>query len=57
LEQIAKTARARKLSPWYSSWDVFTRAELQRGYLGEASVEDAVKNIGAKWNELKAEHE
>ena len=57
LEQIAKTARARKLSPWYSSWDVFTRAELQRAYLGEVSVEDAVKNIGAKWNELKAEYE
>ena len=57
LEEIAKTARARKLSPWYSSWDVFTRAELQRAYLGEVSVEDAVKNIGAKWNELKAEYE
>lgn len=57
LEQIAKTSRARKLSPWYSSWDVFTRAELQRAYLGEVSVEEAIKNIGDKWNELKAEYE
>jgi multiple sugar transport system substrate-binding protein len=55
LEQIAKTARARKLSPWYSSWDIFTRAELQRAYLGQVSIEEAIKNIGAKWNELKAE--
>lgn len=57
LEQIARTARARKLSPWYASWDIFTRAELQRGYLGEVSVEECVKNIGIKWLELKAEYE
>jgi multiple sugar transport system substrate-binding protein len=54
LEQIAKTARARKLSPWYASWDVFTRAELQRAYLGQVSVDAALKNIADKWNELKA---
>jgi len=57
LEQIAKTARARKLSPWYASWDVFTRAELQKGYLGQQSIEDTIKNIGNKWLELKAEYE
>ena len=57
LEQIAKEARARKLSPWYSSWDVFTRAELQRAYLGEISAEEAAQNIGDKWEELKAEFE
>ncbi len=56
LEQIAKTARARKLSPWYASWDVFTRAELQRAYLGQVSVEEAIRNIGKKWNDLKKEH-
>jgi multiple sugar transport system substrate-binding protein len=55
LEETAQTARARKLSPWYASRDIFTRAELQRAYLGDVSVEEAVKNIGAKWNELKAE--
>lgn len=54
LEQIAKTARARKLSPWYASWDVYTRAELQRAYLGQVSVDAAIKNIANKWNELKA---
>jgi multiple sugar transport system substrate-binding protein len=55
LEQTANTARARKLSPWYASWDIFTRAELQRAYLGQVPIEEAIKNIGAKWNELKAE--
>ena len=56
LEKTARTARARRLSPWYSAWDVFTRAELQRAYLGRASVEEALKNIANKWNELKVEH-
>jgi multiple sugar transport system substrate-binding protein len=55
LEQMAGKARARKLSPWYASWDVFTRAELQRAYLGQISVEEAMKNIAGKWNELKAD--
>ncbi len=55
LEETARTARARRLSPWYGAWDVFTRAELQRAYLGEISVEEALQNIANKWNELKAE--
>ncbi|MGH8059637.1 MAG: ABC transporter substrate-binding protein, partial [Candidatus Entotheonellia bacterium] len=55
LEETARTARARRLSPWYSAWDVFTRAELQRAYLGEVSVEEALQNIANTWNEAKAE--
>lgn len=57
LEEIARKSRARKLSPWYPSWDTFTRAELQRAYLGEISVEEAVQNIADKWDELKAEYQ
>ncbi|GBD16524.1 putative arabinose-binding protein [bacterium HR26] len=57
LEQIAKTARARKLTPWYPSWDVFTRAELQRAYLGQVSVEEAIKNIADQWEQLRKEFE
>lgn len=57
LEETAKTARARKLSPWYSAWDVFTRAELQRAYLGEISTEEALVNIADRWNTLRAEYE
>lgn len=57
LEETAHSAKARKLSPWYATWDVFTRAELQRAYVGKISVEEAVQNIANKWNELKAEYE
>ena len=57
LEETARTARARRLSPWYAAWDVFTRAELQRAYLGEISVEEALVNIANSWNELRAEYE
>lgn len=55
LKQIATTARARKLSPWYPSWDVFTRAELQRAYLGQVGVDAALKNIADKWAQLRKE--
>lgn len=55
LEQIANTARARKFTPYYASWDVFTRAELQRAYLGQTPVDQAMKNIAAKWTELKTQ--
>jgi len=57
LEETAMTARARRLSPWYASWDVFTRAELQRAYLGQISAEEALVNIANSWNELRAEYE
>jgi ABC-type glycerol-3-phosphate transport system substrate-binding protein len=57
LEETAMTARARRLSPWYASWDTFTRAELQRAYLGQISVEEALVNIANSWNELRAEYE
>lgn len=57
LEEIANTAKARKLSPWYSSWDVFTRSELQRAYVGEITVEEALVNIANEWNSLRAEYE
>jgi len=57
LEETAKTARARKLSPWYSAWDVFSRAELQRAYLGQISVEEALVNIANQWSSLRKDYE
>jgi multiple sugar transport system substrate-binding protein len=41
------------LTPWFAQWDVFTRAELQKAYLGQQSPEQTAKNMAAKWNELK----
>lgn len=53
LEEIAVNARARKLSEWYPQWDVFTRGELQRAYLGQISTEEAVRSIAEQWNDLR----
>ncbi len=41
------------LTPWFAQWDVFTRAELQKAYLGQQSPDQTAKNMAAKWNELK----
>ena len=41
------------LTPWFAQWDVFTRAELQRAYLEQQTPEQTVKNMAAKWNELR----
>ena len=41
------------LTPWFAQWDVFARAELQKAYLGQQSAEQTVKNLAAKWNELR----
>ncbi|MDP3703095.1 MAG: hypothetical protein Q8R78_01725, partial [Candidatus Omnitrophota bacterium] len=49
-----RDARAKQgLTPWFAQWDVYTRGELQRAYLGQQSVDQTVKNLAAKWNELK----
>lgn len=57
LEEVAENARARKLSPWYGAWDVFTRAELQRAYLGQITVEEALANIAEKWESGREDYE
>jgi hypothetical protein len=53
LEEVATTARARRLSEWYPEWDVFTRAELQRAYLGETTADEAAQRIAQQWEELR----
>ncbi|MGQ0551206.1 MAG: ABC transporter substrate-binding protein [Armatimonadota bacterium] len=41
------------LTPQFAQWDVFTRAELHKAYLEQQSAEQTVKNMAAKWNELR----
>jgi multiple sugar transport system substrate-binding protein len=41
------------LTPWFAQWDLFTRAELQKAYLGQQTAEQTTKNMAAKWNELR----
>ena len=55
IKEQATLARSKEgMTPWYGSWDVFARAEIQKGILGEQSTMDTLNNMAEKWNELKA---
>jgi multiple sugar transport system substrate-binding protein len=55
IKKQATLARAKEgLTPWYGSWDIFARAEIQKGILGQQSSIDTLNNMAAKWVELKA---
>ncbi len=52
----AELARAKEgLTPWFGAWDVFARAEIQKGILGQQSTMDTLNNMAAQWDELKAQ--
>jgi multiple sugar transport system substrate-binding protein len=56
LQEQAKLARSKEgLTPFYGTWDVFARAELHKAYLGQESAMEALNNMAAKWDELKAQ--
>lgn len=55
IKEQATLARSKEgLTPWYGAWDVFARAEIHKGILGQQSTLDTLKNMADKWNELKA---
>jgi multiple sugar transport system substrate-binding protein len=55
IKEQATLARAKEgMTPWYGSWDVFARAEIHKGILGQQSSLDTLNNMATKWNELKA---
>ena len=55
IKEQATLARAKEgMTPWYGAWDVFARAEIQKGILGQQSSLDILNNMAAKWDELKA---
>lgn len=55
IKEQATLARSKEgMTTWYGSWDVFARAEIQKGILGEQSTMDTLNNMADKWNELKA---
>jgi multiple sugar transport system substrate-binding protein len=55
IKEQATLARAKEgMTPWYGAWDVFTRAEIHKGLLGQQSSLDTLKNMSVKWTELKA---
>lgn len=55
IKEQATLARAKEgMTPWYGSWDIFARAEIQKGILGQQTTLDTLNNMAAKWVELKA---
>ena len=55
IKEQATLARAKEgMTPWYGAWDVFARAEIHKGILGQQSSLDTLKNMAAQWDELKA---
>ncbi len=41
------------LTKYFPDWDVFTRAELQKAYLGQTSTQAALDAMAEKWKSLK----
>jgi multiple sugar transport system substrate-binding protein len=53
ISQQAELARAKEgLTPWFGTWDVFTRAEVHKAILGEQSTMDTLDNMATQWAEL-----
>ncbi len=53
IEAQAELARSKEgLTPWFGTWDVFTRAEIHKAILGQQSTTDTLNNMADKWNEL-----
>lgn len=52
----AELARAKEgLTPWFGTWDVFTRSEIHKAILGQQSTMDTLQNMEDYWNELAAQ--
>jgi multiple sugar transport system substrate-binding protein len=55
IKENATMARSKEgLTTWYGSWDIFARAEIQKGILGQESSMDALNNMAAEWDKEKA---
>jgi multiple sugar transport system substrate-binding protein len=55
LQKQAQLARAKEgMTPYYGTWDVFSRAELHKAYLGQQKPADTLASMAKKWEELKA---
>lgn len=55
IKEQATLARAKEgMTPWYGAWDVFARAEIHKGILGQQTTAETLKNMADNWNELKA---
>lgn len=55
-EQALKARIKEGMTPYYPAWDVFTRAEMHKAWLGQVTVQQALQASAAKWNQLKASY-
>jgi multiple sugar transport system substrate-binding protein len=52
----AELARAKEgLTPWFGTWDIFTRAEVHKAILGEQETSVTLQNMDDYWNELASQ--
>jgi len=52
----AELARAKEgLTPWFGTWDIFTRAEVHKAILGEQETSVTLQNMEDYWNELASQ--
>ncbi len=55
LQKQADLARAKEgMTSYYGTWDVFSRAELHKAYLGQQKPAETLANMAKKWEELRA---
>jgi multiple sugar transport system substrate-binding protein len=55
-EQALKARIKEGMTPFYPAWDVFTRAQMHKAWLGQVTVRQALQASGAKWSQLKASY-
>jgi multiple sugar transport system substrate-binding protein len=56
-EQALKARIKEAMTPYYPAWDVFTRAEMHKAWLGRSTVRQTLEASAAKWNALKNAYE
>lgn len=54
----AQLAQAKEgLTPWWGTWDIFARQQINGAVAGQISVSEALGNMEDKWEELREEQE
>lgn len=52
-EQAQKARIKEGMTPFYPAWDVFTRTEMHKAWLGQVTVRQALEASAKKWNQLR----
>lgn len=58
IKEQASLARAKEgMTTWYGSWDIFARAEIHKGILGELSSMEVLDNMAEQWVEMMEQYQ